>query len=592
MATSIEVNKKSVAALLESAKNHKFVIPEYQRPYAWGDEECQTLWDDLSTFATQEGESTYFLGTIVSYENDKGESEIIDGQQRITTLFLLLRAIYTKLSNMQETPEVKNFKNKIEPCLWERDAYTGEVKFDRVLISSEVITDEANETFVSILKTGQTTEKAKDRYSINYQFFQRMADDYALRDPMQWYSFCLKILDSCILLPIECDTQDTALTIFSTLNDRGLPLSDADIFKAKIYNSLSKDQKNVFIENWKQLDVDAENAGVKIQDLFYYYMFYLRALDNDRDTTTPALRKYFARDSYSKLYDDRLMDNLHTLANLWAVINNREEIDGEKWTTSMRIKKVLDCLKSYKNEWWKYPTCLYYLSHRSEDGFEELFAVFLERLFAYLCAKQIVTPGISAIKTDIINLQARIVKTPAPTMPIFSDERLKDSLVSPHRNAVEMLLKVLAYAETDQRLLLPDHWEIEHILPRKWQTTSLYGEDFATVEPYIEMLGNKIPFEKKLNIQAGNRYFGVKKQKYVDSKIAIVQKLSEYTKDEWGRNDIAERNVRVADSIMERLTDWGLFDVQTDSATHDSAPYTPTKEELEQIEALKAKGLI
>lgn len=53
MATSIEVNKKSVAALLESAKNHKFVIPEYQRPYAWGDEECQTLWDDLSTFATQ-----------------------------------------------------------------------------------------------------------------------------------------------------------------------------------------------------------------------------------------------------------------------------------------------------------------------------------------------------------------------------------------------------------------------------------------------------------------------------------------------------------------------------------------------------------
>ena len=90
MATSIEVNKKSVAALLESAKNHKFVIPEYQRPYAWGDEECQTLWDDLSTFATQEGESTYFLGTIVSYENDKGESEIIDGQQRTTSLLTSL----------------------------------------------------------------------------------------------------------------------------------------------------------------------------------------------------------------------------------------------------------------------------------------------------------------------------------------------------------------------------------------------------------------------------------------------------------------------------------------------------------------------
>ena len=55
------------------------------------------------------------------------------------------------------------------------------------------------------------------------------------------YQFIYALLNQAILLPITADTQDTALTIFSTLNDRGLPLSDADIFKAKIYNQLSVD---------------------------------------------------------------------------------------------------------------------------------------------------------------------------------------------------------------------------------------------------------------------------------------------------------------------------------------------------------------
>ena len=64
------------------------------------------------------------------------------------------------------------------------------------------------------------------------------------------YQFIYALLNQAILLPITADTQDTALTIFSTLNDRGLPLSDADIFKAKIYNQLEPEDKKAFIERW------------------------------------------------------------------------------------------------------------------------------------------------------------------------------------------------------------------------------------------------------------------------------------------------------------------------------------------------------
>ena len=102
MATTIEVNKQSVKQLLEGGKDHPFVIPEYQRPYAWEDDQVDTLFNDLWDFTTSpeggsDGTNTYFLGCIVSYENEQGEQEIIDGQQRITSLFLLLRAIYFNL---------------------------------------------------------------------------------------------------------------------------------------------------------------------------------------------------------------------------------------------------------------------------------------------------------------------------------------------------------------------------------------------------------------------------------------------------------------------------------------------------------------
>lgn len=93
MPTTIEVNKQSVEALLGSGKSNPFVIPEYQRPYAWTDEQVETLFEDLWEFTATSGgterEGSYFLGSVVSYENENGEQEIIDGQQRITSLFLL-----------------------------------------------------------------------------------------------------------------------------------------------------------------------------------------------------------------------------------------------------------------------------------------------------------------------------------------------------------------------------------------------------------------------------------------------------------------------------------------------------------------------
>lgn len=558
MATTIEVNKQTVKELLGSGKNKKFAIPEYQRPYAWTTDQIQTLFDDLVEYTSgEEKDSTYFLGTIVAYENDENEQEIIDGQQRITSLFLLLRALYSKLSSMSETLQSKNFMRQIEAAMWEQDELTAEVDFEKVLIVSRVVGEEENNIFTNILVTGETEKGRKDTYSENYKLFVELIEDYASKEPELFYWFIQNVLNRAILLPITADSQDTALTIFSTLNDRGLALSDADIFKAKIYNYIDNSQKKDFIEEWKLIDESASNANESIQKLFYYYMFYLRAKENDRNTTTPGIRKYYSQNQFEKLYQSDLLTNLRLLVSLWTVINNRIVVEGENWSENKEILKVLDSLSSYPNEFWKYPVVIYYLRYKNSENFESDFLNFLRNLFAVLSARYVVTPTINAVKRSILNLNASVYqsKTPKFDFSLVDEEEFKEKVKNAHRNTVRMLLKVLAYQRQDE--LLPEKWEIEHILPQKWQNSFFPDNSEREVRDLIEHIGNKIPFEKKLNIIASNGYFAKKKESYQKSSITMVQDLSK-DKSDWKLDEIRERDIRIADELINLLSSWGL----------------------------------
>ena len=563
MPTTIEVNKQSVEMLLGSGKSKPFVIPEYQRPYAWTEEQVETLFEDLWEFTTISGgverESSYFLGSVVSYENENGEQEIIDGQQRITSLFLLLRAIYTKLvatPESERTAEANNFIGKIEPTIWRTDKLTGTVDFKNILLTSRVVNNEGNEILRAILESGKTDENAKDNYSRNYRYFQKLFDRHSTENPLMIYQFIYAVLNQAILLPITADTQDTALTIFSTLNDRGLPLSDADIFKAKIYNQLEVEAKKVFIERWKDLDEQATDANESIQQLFYYNMFYYRALDQDTNTTTPGVRKYYAANKFERLYKKELLDTLFIILNPWKVINKGEEIEGEAWSKNNKIKQTLDILTSYPNEFWKYPVVIYYVCYRNEENFETRFARFLNKLLMELMTKYLMMPTINAVKPDILKLNSAIV---ASNIPIFEFKtvdvtQLEPYIHNPNRNAVRMLLKTLAYEHQDE--LLPTKWEIEHIFPQKWQTNYFPKESDSTIKEKIEHIGNKLPLEKKLNIVAGNGYFSKKKKEYMVSKIAITNTMGRSEVMEWNLDSIMKRDLRISDEMAEIFARW------------------------------------
>lgn len=417
--------------------------------------------------------------------------------------------------------------------------------------------DDGNQEFAKILVSGKADPKSNSNYSRNYIQLQHLIDDYATNEPLSFYRFVSNILNRAILRPIMADSQDTALTIFSTLNDRGLALSDADIFKAKIYNRLDPQRKKDFIEKWQQLDEEAKNANESIQKLFYYYMFYLRALENDRNTTTPGIRKFYSKNNFERLYGNDIMEQLNLILNLWIVINNRSSLQDESWSENGEIQQVLDALTSYPNEFWKYPVVIYYMKYHSEPNFENEFLAFLRRLLAVLAAQYIVTPTVNAVKRGILNLNAEIINSPTPKFSFntIDEKLLKDKIKNAHRNTVRMILKMIAYQH--QTELLPKKWEIEHIFPQKWQPNYFPLTPDDEVKEIVEHIGNKIPFEKKLNIIASNNYFTKKQESYQKSNVKILLDLSK-EHDDWGLDEIRERDIRISDELVDLLNDWGL----------------------------------
>ncbi|WP_343631312.1 DUF262 domain-containing HNH endonuclease family protein [Fluviicola sp.] len=555
----LNVSRKDIRKLFTDMQGKKFIIPEYQRPYKWNIEKCETLWQDILDFYESDTsqKQEYYLGTIVSYkseDNDK-EVDIIDGQQRITSFFLLLRAFYTRLEQMTSDPRVNGLMGQIAPCIWDVDSISQLVEDKKKThIESKVATDDDNHTFHTILETGHLSHVKKDRYSINYNFFLTKCQEYASLNPIKWQELCVTILQRCIILPIECDTPDTALRIFSTLNDRGMPLADSDIFKSEIYKSKpSSDEKYAFNEKWKDLTEVCKKSDLTIDDIFRYYSHYIRAVNGDKSKEI-ALRKFYQTGGIKneKLHHPDLMPNIIDLSLFWLYINKNEKHESISVDFNIYTWKQLQILSTYPNEYWKYIVSVYYLINRSTSTFNDNFPKFLENLQAFLLVRFIENPSVNAIKDSIYQHCIYIANSQDHSFTReINDDQLRERLpIYSYSRITRSLLLLHAYQNKHQMDLIPNGHDIEHIFPKKWQNTNYNGWEQIDAKNYLEKFGNKILFEKRLNIQAGNGYFNAKKTHYSKSNIANVVELANHKNTDWVKEDIIEREERLISDLI------------------------------------------
>ncbi len=579
--SKLNIDQKNILTLF-SDKKSDFLIPDYQRPYAWEDTECQTLWDDIFEFAIPDNDATkfntndeYFLGPIVTFRNkDKDNKlEIIDGQQRLTTLMLLLRAFYSAFGNMQDQNSI-NTKKEIEKCIWKTDEF-GNPDKDALKIDSEVATDDDKDEFLTILKTGTALKQHKSKYADNYRFFQSKIDQF-LREYPGYFSFLpMRVLKNCILLPIEAETQDTALQIFSTLNDRGLPLSDADIFKAQFYNYYDKqNRKDEFISRWKDLEKTTGEIfhpaiGTPMDELFTRYMYYERAKQGNKSSTTEALRKFYEKNKYALLKREETLVALEALAKFWNnVFDQNEEV------FSAEVLKSLCVLNFAPNGMWNYLVSVYFLQNQDKDGCldNQKFNEFLTIITAFIWRYAITNPGVNALRTPAY---AEMIKIINGTTVDFSDFKVDKDVMKKSlenfsflnsRPITKSMLAWWAFYNKNQEMLnLETIFEIEHIFPKKRQEQ----ERSLTDPKKLELLGNKSLLEKKINIRASDYRFGDKVKYYRGFETAkgqhkdgthITELLTmSGNQTDFTEHDIDTRNTQILDAFITFLGENNLL---------------------------------
>ena len=570
------VDQKTIQDLF-SAKKADFLIPDYQRPYAWGEEECRTLWNDIFEFAFPNNNcdefdsdsDEYFLGPIVTFKNDKGQLEVIDGQQRLTTLMLLLRAFYDKFLNMQDQNS-KDTRENIAKCLWKTNEF-GRPKTDELKIDSEVATDNDKDEFLHILRTGQVNKEQTSKYAQNYRFFLGEISEFLSSYPSYFAFLPTRILNNCILLPIEAETQDTALRIFSTLNDRGLPLSDSDIFKAqfyKYYSSIGK--KDWFINTWKDLEAVCDEvfspiSGTPMDELFTRYMYYVRAKQGNKNSTTEALRKFYEKDGYALMKEEVTLKDVQDLALFWKAVADQ---NADRF--SERILRRLFVLHYAPNSMWTYFVSVYYLEKRNKEGLldDASFFAFLNKITAFIWAYSIFKPGVNSLRTPVYAEMVNLVQGKNVTFQDFKfDEENIRSMFNNYafyngRPITKAMLAWWAFNNDSQSLITPLEmpFDIEHIFAR-----NRIQHDSLENPRSIELLGNKSLLERRINIRASDYKFDDKKKYYKGftnarnvqkegTKIIELVNLADSHNDFTEKN-IIERNSDIINGFISYLKD-------------------------------------
>lgn len=329
MGLELKAEEKSINTLFSGDKN-QYIIPPYQRPYSWDEEQCEELLNDLFKAFDDEETHSYFLGNIViaSSLEDKKRLEVIDGQQRLTTLTLLLKAL------LFFDDKNKKLKNSI----WELDDRTDEPKEQRL---KTIVFEDRDAKFLQealelSLDNDCKTTKKDNQFKKNICYFYNELKDKEVKTLQDFADF---LLYDVSILPIQTQGNDkdiareNALKIFETINNRGLPLSNSDIFKAKLFSmALNEKKSDDFIKDWKQLDADCESIDSTIDALFKIYTHIIRGEAKIKGTEV-GLRDFFTKNPKSPFYQEK-KDEKSSLRSYSDVL----EI----------LFKIIECISFYK----------------------------------------------------------------------------------------------------------------------------------------------------------------------------------------------------------------------------------------------------
>jgi hypothetical protein len=500
----------------------RFFIPRYQRPYAWTTEETEELLDDLWTAHTSDelpvqNKDPYFLGSVVLIkEEHQPQSEVIDGQQRLTTLTILMSVLrYLQPGGADAISDYLRQKGKMFEGM--KDEYRLTLRPQDAEFFEKHIQHEKGLSLLEKLNPDGLRNDAQRNIRANAL---HLVDKLKARLPEQLAALTQFVVTKCLLVAVSTPNMESAYRIFSVMNDRGLDLSHSDILKAEVIGQIPNEaDQDSYAKKWEDAE---ENLGRTSFDDLFGHIRMIRVKQKLRTTILKEIREHVKPGADPKKFIDQ---QLTPYADALETIKNADYRSAEG---AERINGYLKWLNRLDNSDWVPPALVALAKHGNDPAWLGDFFAQLERLAACMT---IMRYGIN----DRLDRYAEILQAledPAGETALAAKLELTEAekhttYTNLNGNLYE-LTKVRAYVLLRLDMTLSGGGAvydypiitIEHVLPQTPKKASKWLEwfpDEAVRESWVHRLANLVLLPRKKNSEAQNFDFDTKKDKYFKS---------------------------------------------------------------------------
>lgn len=503
-----------------------YQIPRYQRPYSWGDDQLEKLWEDL--IEAYDNDPNYFLGSIITAKPEESSTyiDVVDGQQRLTTLTILLcvyRDMYPNINNHLVDTDPFAVDNKIiETSIRFND------RFERLRLKTH---SHHQSSFENLILNATTTleydkplkkdlkkEEAPEYKFINSAyFFTQKLQGLGEKSAGELINY---IFNSVKIIRIDCQTVSFAIKLFQVLNDRGLDLSNSDLIKSHLIariqtlyekdTELKKQKEDQFMDDWKYCETIALDTYLSINDLFVMYEYYLLATNPKRGLYDELVAVFQSKDPNKIIADFKNF----CLKYKTDIFNAEDKTIYGYWYLRWSV-------------YWK--TILTVSLHTKYSSHEELTKVLLRYYYLNWIAGFTLTKikqisfnlikwikegnGINSIKKELES-HLKENNTIARAKENLNGDIYFDPWCKP-------LLAMIEYNQTDDsNLQFIEAWDkslhVEHVLPRAFFSNTAWSDfhNDPIIGEWINTGANLTLLSGSKNIAASNESFGKKVRAY------------------------------------------------------------------------------
>ena len=520
-----EINGHEYQLLKIFSSDFEYHIPAYQRPYAWTIEETNTLFDDLYTFFTSENEDeNYFLGSIVLIkDNNNRVADVIDGQQRLTTLTILFSVLADNLTDprkkascmkrlQEEGDELAGIES--QPRLFLRE-------WDQEFFNKYIQHVNISDLFRIDPITLDT--EAKRHIQDNCKALSEKFRDSFQGDETELLKFSSFLLNRCYLVVVSTPSQASAFRVFSVMNSRGLNLLPTDIIKSETIGKLPHDLQQAYTDKWEELENQVGRDG--FNEVFTHTRTIF-TMEKAKKNLLDEFRSYVVPETTPKsLIDDYLEP--YTLAYM--------KLKNCAYTSTKNAEEINDYLywlnKSNNYDWM--PSAILFMTlHPDDSDYLLWFIRKLERLSSYL---QVTAQDVNRRMARYKFVMAELKENPESTLnnPIQNieltewekEEFIKTlngeiyTMTAARRNFI--IQRLDSFVSDGGATYNAKLFTIEHVLPQNPSAGSewlILWPDQKERQFWLNRIANLVPLTRQRNSAAQNYDFKTKKEKYFTTK--------------------------------------------------------------------------